>query len=285
MADQTRPYAIHSDSECDRLERQAALAGLEHHLRHVPVPEAAYILDAGCGSGAMTRCFGSRYADASVIGVDIRDDYVSYAQGRANEDGLKNVEFRQGSVFNLPFANASFDVVWSKYVMQWIDEPKRAVAEFRRVTKPGGVVVCCNFDGFAVTHYPEDEALQRQILTVFPRLVDVYIGRKTAPIFHTCGLINISVVFEPDSLFTTVGSIDPERRENWVVQLAAARPYIELRHSILFVGGSPEISRLECPVRIKNGPTRTSRSDRRAPPKGVLPLAILRVDKSNFGCR
>ena len=58
MADQTRPYAIHSDSECDRLERQAALAGLEHHLRHVPVPEAAYILDAGCGSGAMTRCFG-----------------------------------------------------------------------------------------------------------------------------------------------------------------------------------------------------------------------------------
>jgi SAM-dependent methyltransferase len=226
MADQTRPYAIHSDSECDRLERQAALAGLENHLRHVPVPETAYILDAGCGSGAMTRCFGSRYADASVIGVDIRDDYVSYAQGRANEDGLKNVEFRQGSVFNLPFTNASFDVVWSKYVMQWIDEPEKAVAEFRRVTKPGGVVVCCNFDGFAVTHYPEDEALQHQILTVFPRLVDVYIGRKTAPIFHTCGLINISVVFEPDSLFTTVGAIDPERRENWVAQLAAARPHI-----------------------------------------------------------
>jgi hypothetical protein len=39
-------------------------------------------------------------------------------------------------------------------------------------------------------------------------------------------LINISVVVEPDSLFTTVGSIDPERRENWVMQLAAARPHI-----------------------------------------------------------
>jgi SAM-dependent methyltransferase len=226
MADGSRPYAIHSDSECDRLEQQAALAGLENHLRHVPVPETAHILDAGCGSGAMSRCFGSRYAHASVIGVDIRDDYVSYAQSRAIEDGLRNVEFRQGSVFNLPFATASFDVVWSKYVMQWINEPERAVAEFRRVTKPGGVVVCCNFDGFAVTHYPEDEALQRQILSVFPRLVDVYIGRKTAPIFHTCGLIDISVVFEPDSLFTTVGSIDPERRANWVVQLTAARPHI-----------------------------------------------------------
>jgi SAM-dependent methyltransferase len=166
MADRSRPYAIHSDSECDRLEKQAALAGLENHLRHVPVPETAHILDAGCGSGAMSRCFGSRYARASVIGVDIRDDYVSYAQSRAIEDGLRNVEFRQGSVFNLPFATASFDVVWSKYVMQWINEAERAVAEFRRVTKPGGVVVCCNFDGFAVTHYPEDEALRRQILTV-----------------------------------------------------------------------------------------------------------------------
>jgi hypothetical protein len=32
----------------------------------------------------MPRCFGSHYADASVIGVDIRDDYVSYARGRAS---------------------------------------------------------------------------------------------------------------------------------------------------------------------------------------------------------
>jgi SAM-dependent methyltransferase len=134
----------------------------------------------------MARCFASHFADASVIGVDIRDDYVVYAQGRAREDGLQNVEFRQGSVFDLPFANATFDVVWSKYVMQWINDPEKAVAEFRRVTRPGGVVVCCNFDGFAITHYPEDESLQRHILTVFPRLVDVNIGRKTAPIFHEC---------------------------------------------------------------------------------------------------
>jgi ubiquinone/menaquinone biosynthesis C-methylase UbiE len=49
--------------------------------------------------------------------------------------------------------------------MQWINDPEKAVAEFRRVTKPGGVVVCCNFDGFAITHYPEDESLQRYILT------------------------------------------------------------------------------------------------------------------------
>jgi ubiquinone/menaquinone biosynthesis C-methylase UbiE len=162
MADQSRPYAIHSDSECDRLERQAALAGLENHLRHVPVPETAHILDAGCGSGAMTRCFGSRYADASDRGG--HPGRLCELRARSRERGRPSkCRIQAGQRFQLPFATASFDVVWSKYVMQWINEPERAVAEFRRVTKPGGVDVCCNFDGFAVTHYPEDEALQRQI--------------------------------------------------------------------------------------------------------------------------
>jgi cyclopropane fatty-acyl-phospholipid synthase-like methyltransferase len=85
MADQARPYAIHSDSECDRLEKQAALAGLEQHLCHVPVPKRARILDAGCGSGAMVRCLASHYSDASVTGMDIRDDYVTFARDRAKE--------------------------------------------------------------------------------------------------------------------------------------------------------------------------------------------------------
>ena len=193
-----RPYAIYSDRECDRLEKQAVLAGLENHCATSRSPRRLESSTPDAAQAAMARCFASHFADASVIGVDIRDDYVVYAQDRAKEDGLQNVEFRQGSVFDLPFANASFDVVWSKYVMQWINDPEKAVAEFRRVTKPGGFVGCCNFDGFAITHYPEDESLQRHILTVFPRLVDVNIGRKTAPIFHKCGLMNISVLFEPE---------------------------------------------------------------------------------------
>jgi hypothetical protein len=48
MSDQSRPYAIHSASECDRPERQAALAGREEHLAHVPLtPPPKRILDAG----------------------------------------------------------------------------------------------------------------------------------------------------------------------------------------------------------------------------------------------
>jgi ubiquinone/menaquinone biosynthesis C-methylase UbiE len=227
MADEySRPYAIHSSTECERLEKQATLAGLPDHLRFVPVPPQARILDAGCGSGSMTRLLASTHRDAHVVGIDLRADYISYASERASQEGLHNIEFQQGNVFDLPFAGSTFDVVWSKYVLQWVKAPQLAIGEFRRVTKRGGVVVCANFDGFAVTHWPEDPTLQPKLEHVFPHLVDPFIGRKMPPMFIDAGFANINVEFEPDRLFTVIGAIDQERRGNWIEQLTAARPYI-----------------------------------------------------------
>jgi SAM-dependent methyltransferase len=222
----SRPYAIHSTVECDRLERQAALAGLPDHLRFVPVPSRAHILDAGCGTGSMARLLATTHRDAEIVGVDVRADYIAYAAERASQEGVHHIEFRQGDVFSLPFADSTFDVVWSKYLLQWVKEPHRAIAEFRRVTKRGGVVVCANFDGFAVTHWPEDPTLQPQLEKVVPQLVDPFIGHKMAPMFMDTGLVDIQVDFEPDRLFTVIGAIDPDRRQNFADQLSAARSYI-----------------------------------------------------------
>jgi ubiquinone/menaquinone biosynthesis C-methylase UbiE len=222
----SRPYAIHSATECDRLERQAALAGLRHHLRFVPIPSQARILDAGCGTGAMARLLAATHRDAQIVGIDVRADYIADATERANQEDLRNIEFRQGDVFSLPFAASTFDVVWSKYVLQWLKEPHRAIDEFRRVTKRGGVVVCANFDGFAMTHWPEDPTLHPELKEVVPQLVDPFIGRKMAPMFIGARLVDVKVDFEPDRLFTVIGAIDSDRRQNFADQLSAARPYI-----------------------------------------------------------
>ena len=54
MSDATRPYIIHSEAECERLERQAMLGGIEDHLRYIPaITGAARILDLGCGPGTV----------------------------------------------------------------------------------------------------------------------------------------------------------------------------------------------------------------------------------------
>ena len=65
------------------------------------------------------------------------------AEGRrlAQERNIANVEFRRGDVEFLPFADASFDLVVSRYSAHHWPHPQRALAEFRRVLRPGGAVV------------------------------------------------------------------------------------------------------------------------------------------------
>jgi SAM-dependent methyltransferase len=174
----------------------------------------------------MARLFAMQHPDAEVTGIDLRPDYLVFARDRAAQEDLRNLDFRQGDIFRLPFPDATFDVVWSKYVLQWVKAPHAAIAEFARVAKLDGLVVCCNFDGFGLTHWPEDPAMQPLVERVFPRLVDPFVGCKLAPLFHAAGLVDVTVDFEPDRLFTVVGSIDPARRQNWVEQWAAGRPYV-----------------------------------------------------------
>jgi ubiquinone/menaquinone biosynthesis C-methylase UbiE len=223
MADKSRLYVIDSESEPDRLEAQARLAGIEHHLEYIPLKPDDLVLDAGCGSGSMSRLLAQNLDQGQVVGVDVDSAYLEAARKFAEIDGLSNVTFKEGDIFKLPFDDDTFDLVWSKYVLQWVNDPFDAVTEFKRVTKPGGLIVCCNFDGFGITHYPEDSELQSDAEKIFPASVDPFVGRKMFNMFHEAGLADIIVNSEPDRLFNCFGSIDPERRLNWSVQFDAAK--------------------------------------------------------------
>ena len=73
MSDQSLPYVIHSDEECERLELEARLADIEGHLRHLPIAGAHRVLDVGCGSGSMSRLIARSFPEVEVVGVDARD--------------------------------------------------------------------------------------------------------------------------------------------------------------------------------------------------------------------
>ena len=202
---------------------QALLAGVSDHVKHVPARSGMRILDAGCGSGSMAREIAKAVSGSVVVGIDLRDKYIDYARRRAESEGLKNVTFETADVRALPFPDGAFDIIWTKYLLQWVAEPMQAMREFARVLKPGGLLASANFDGFAVTNEPPDPAIQPMLEFVFNGLVDPFIGRKMAGMSRDCGLIDIDVKMETDRVFTVIGKIDPERRRNWEIQFSGAR--------------------------------------------------------------
>lgn len=95
--------------------------------------ESLKILDAGCGTGLLAtklKRFGT------VKGIDFSKEAVRFSQKRG-------VDVRQASVTDLPFADGSFDVVVSIDVLvsKSIEDDMEAFAEFRRVLKPGGLLI------------------------------------------------------------------------------------------------------------------------------------------------
>ena len=172
----------------------------------------------------MARLIAGHHPQSQVTGVDVRPFYLDFARRRADAEKLGNVGFVAADLMKLPFPDGAFDVAWTRYVLQWLREPKLAHAELRRVLRPGGMVVSCDFAGFATQHFPIKPEFDRELRAVFTELVDPDVGRKVAPYLIELGFHNVTADMETDKVFTTVGRIDPERRRNWDRQLQAARP-------------------------------------------------------------
>jgi ubiquinone/menaquinone biosynthesis C-methylase UbiE len=95
------------------------------------------VLDVGCGTGSLTFLLAQRPELEAIAGVDYAAPYIEHAT-RRNTDA--RVTFRVGDATALPFPDASFDRVLCQLVLHFVPEPERAVAEMRRVARPGATV-------------------------------------------------------------------------------------------------------------------------------------------------
>jgi SAM-dependent methyltransferase len=219
-------YLLDSDDELLRLERQAKIYGFQDDLRHLALSGAERVLDAGCGAGVITRAVARALPQGNVIGVDRETRYVDFARCKAASEQLSNIEFQVADVLSLPFSGGTFDVLWSKHLLQWVKERDAAVREFKRVVRPGGRVVCCNFDGLWANPYPADSVLQRDLDLWFAAMeaevgYDRFLGRKLASMLSSVGLVDVCVDFIPDRAYGGFGG-DLEKRWNWERQWASA---------------------------------------------------------------
>jgi SAM-dependent methyltransferase len=102
-------------------------------------------LDVGCGTGALTEAILSRCAPRSVRGIDPSAGFVAQARQAV---GDPRATFEIGDAQDLPVDTASRDVVVSGLVLNFVADRAKALAEMRRVARPGGRV------GFYVWDYP-----------------------------------------------------------------------------------------------------------------------------------
>jgi 2-polyprenyl-3-methyl-5-hydroxy-6-metoxy-1,4-benzoquinol methylase len=98
------------------------------------------LLDVGAGSGTISVSFAKLIPDGHVTGIDLNANILPRARAVAEMAGVKNVDFQQGSVFKLPFADETFDITVCHQVLIHIGTPWEALREMLRVTKRGGIV-------------------------------------------------------------------------------------------------------------------------------------------------
>jgi ubiquinone/menaquinone biosynthesis C-methylase UbiE len=97
------------------------------------------LLDVACGPGIIS-CYFAPLA-ARVTGLDAVPAMLDQARKLQAEKGLANVEWREGQSTELPFAAESFDRVVTRFSFHHYLDPGAALAEMKRVCKPGGVVL------------------------------------------------------------------------------------------------------------------------------------------------
>jgi ubiquinone/menaquinone biosynthesis C-methylase UbiE len=104
------------------------------------------VLDVGCGVGSIALDLAPAVAPGRVVGIDADSEQIGQAKRSAAERAIENVEFFTSSVYELPFADASFDVAYANAVLMYVRDQVRALAEMRRVLRLAGLAAVIDDD-------------------------------------------------------------------------------------------------------------------------------------------
>ncbi len=153
------------------------------------------VLDCGCGPGSITLGIAELVAPGQTTGVDFGLSQIERAMASAVNRRVKNVSFQTADCYSLPFADHSFDRVFSHALMEHLADPLRAVSEMYRVLKPDGVIGVCSPDwgGFVLAPPSTElsEAIEAYTSLQAKNGGDIHVGRKLGGYLQECGFQRI----------------------------------------------------------------------------------------------
>lgn len=137
----------------DEKEVEAAILDLlgEEHFETV--------VDLGTGTARMLQLLADRMDRG--IGIDVSHDMLSYARARLDSARLRHCQVRQGDIFSPPLDSDTGDLVIVHQVLHFLEDPERAIAEARRLLKPGGRLLVIDFAPHDLEFLREQHAHRR----------------------------------------------------------------------------------------------------------------------------
>lgn len=171
------------------------------------------VLDAGCGPGTITADLATIVTPGRVTALEVTAPALDLARAEIGRRGLTTVDFTVGDVHALDFADDTFDVVHAHQVLQHVGDPVAALREFRRVTKPGGVIAVRDSDYAAFTWFPQLPELD-EWLALYQRIArgnggEPDAGRRLLAWAHAAGLTDVTATSSTWCFAT------PEDRDWW----------------------------------------------------------------------
>jgi SAM-dependent methyltransferase len=120
----------------------------EAFISRLSIPAGSRVLDIACGTGNVA--IPAARNGAIVTGVDIAPNLLAQARERAVAEGL-TITFDEGDAEQLPYPDASFDVVATMFGAMFAPRPELVAAELARVLKPGGLLAMANWNPASFT--------------------------------------------------------------------------------------------------------------------------------------
>lgn len=148
-----------------------------------------HALDVGSGPGLLTTDIAQAVGrHGRVCGVDISDDMLAMARTRPVPDGAAPVEYRTATAEQLPYPDAGFDLAVSTQVLEYVPDVAAALAEMRRVLRPGGRLVLLDTDWDSIVWHSRDDTRMRQVLAAWDQhLADPHLPRTLTGALRAAG--------------------------------------------------------------------------------------------------
>jgi arsenite methyltransferase len=164
------------------------------------------IVDVGCGPGFFCPELAEEVgASGSVLGVDASPPMLALARTRCA--GHPNVELRQGDAGSLPIDDATFDAALCVQVLEYVPDATGALAEIRRVLRPGGRVVVWDVDWATLSVSAQDRARTERVLALWDEhLTHPSLPRTLASRMRDAGFVEVAM---QGHVFATA-EFDPE---------------------------------------------------------------------------